>query len=139
MWVRVYVFVWKCISYTLYSHQSMRFAILIIELASHIMLIESTDKTVLSFSEMEKMCVCVNSMTFAIVCKCIVSWHQRRQSPNPKIVQCNWIIYICYFKWAAFTKIQSNLLHSNFHIQRDWRNTGEISLKHLTSKWISKC
>lgn len=61
--------------------------------------------------EWKRECV-LKAMTFALV----ISWHQsvqgeRKQRPNPKIVQCNWIIYICYLKWAAFTKIQSNLLH----------------------------
>lgn len=54
-----------------------RFAILIIELTSQIMLIESTDGWI--------------EPDFCIVTKI------------PENVQCNWIIYICYLKWAAHT------------------------------------
>lgn len=89
-------------------HQSMRFAILITELASQIILIESTDKIEWK-RERENVYVCVYSVTFAIVYILYISRHQSvdgegKQSPNPENVQCNWIIYICYLKWAVLTQ-----------------------------------
>ena len=80
-----------CILYVCF-HQTMRFAILIIELASQIMLIESTDKTERDGGRGGD-CACVYSVPLGIV-YIYISQHQseedeRTQSPNPENVQCN--------------------------------------------------